>query len=68
MKITLNILPEVMREITEALANTIKQAQDATERSTNFPGRGSWPTAEADLIALDVLHKELHEAMYKSKA
>lgn len=68
MKITLNIIPEVMRDITDALANTIKQAQDAAERDAAFPGRGSWPTAEADLIALDVLHEELHKAMHAAKA
>lgn len=67
VKITLNIIPEVMSDITEALANTIKQAQDAAERNATSPGRGSWATAEADLIALDVLHEELHKAIYVSK-
>lgn len=67
MKITFDLPPDVMRDITAALANAIVQAQNAAERAPQVPGTGSWPTAEDDLIALDVLHRTLHEVMYESE-
>jgi len=67
MKITFDLPPDVMRDITAALANAIGQAQNAAERAPQFPGNGSWPTAENDLIALDVLPRTLHEVMYESE-
>lgn len=67
MKITFDLPTDVMRDITAALANAIGQAQTAAERAPQFPGSGSWPNAENDLIALDVLHKTLHEVMYEAE-
>jgi len=67
MRITFDLPPDVMRDITAALANAIVQAQNAAERASQIPGKGSWPTAEDDVIALDVLHRTLHEVMYESE-
>lgn len=62
MKITLNIIEPVLRDIISATVHTMQQADKAA--ASNNP---SWPTAENDLIALDVLFNELVSGLVNAK-
>ena len=69
MKITFDLPPDVMRDITAALDNAIAQGCTAAERNAAFPhGNGSeWASAEDDVIALEVLLKTLNAVMQEAE-
>lgn len=62
MKITLTINEPVLRDMISATVRTMKQAEAAATEN-----RASWPTAEQDLISLDVLYNELVSALMEAK-
>jgi hypothetical protein len=62
MPITLTIAEPVLRDMISATVRTMKQAEAAATEN-----RTSWPTAEQDLISLEVLYRELVNALMEAK-
>jgi hypothetical protein len=62
MQITLTIAEPVLRDMISATVRTMKQAEVAATEN-----RASWPSAEQDLISLEVLYSELVNALMEVK-